>query len=129
MTDEWDNIIEGSKKLDLEGVASNSALSTRRRRERCKDQFVIVPMAWVRQLQKASGTSTYRLALYLLFCHWKNGGSAITGSNLAVAEAGISRRQKWRALTELEHLGLIHLERRGGRSPMVTVLFPGECKS
>jgi hypothetical protein len=86
-------------------------------------------MVWVQQLQKASCTSTYRLALYLLFYHWKNGGSAITVSNVAVAEYGISRRQKWRALTELEHLGLIHLERRGSRSPMVTVLFPSESKS
>ena len=129
MTDKWTSIIEGYKKLDLEQAAGNSAVSTRRKWERHKDQFVKVPMAWVRQLQKASGTSTYRLALYLLFCHWKNGGRANTVSNVAVAEYGISRRQKWRALTELEHLGLIHLERRGGQSPMVTVLFPGERKS
>jgi len=35
---------------------------------------------------------------------------------------GVSRRSKWRALNDLERRGLITVERRPGRSPIVRLL-------
>jgi hypothetical protein len=86
-------------------------------------QFVKFPRAWVDRLQTASYTSTYRVALHLLFDHWKSDGCPIRLSNVALAEVGVSRDQKWRALRELECLGLIRIERRRRRSPVITLLI------
>src|SRR5262249_2526935 len=72
-------------------------------RARRQDQFVIVPIAWADQLKAARYTSTYRLAHDLLHQHWKNGGQAIALTNVvSLKNAGVSRGQKWRALSELE---------------------------
>jgi hypothetical protein len=44
-------------------------------------------------------------------------------SNVAALEdAAIGRYAKWRALRELEALGLIRLEQRHGKSPLATLL-------
>jgi hypothetical protein len=46
----------------------------------------------------------------------------ITLANAALAKAGVDRRQKWHALTELEHLKLVKIRRRSKKSPLVTLL-------
>jgi len=92
-------------------------------RARRQDQFVIVPIAWADQLKAARYTSTYRLALDLLHQHWKNGGQTIALTNVvSLKNAGVSRGQKWRALSELERLKLVAVERRPRKSPRVTLL-------
>jgi hypothetical protein len=86
-----------------------------------REQFVRVPWTWIEQLAKARYIATYRLALHLLYRHWKSGGQPFTLSNGAVAEEGVTRRTKWRALCELEQLGLVTIERRKRKSPRITV--------
>jgi hypothetical protein len=51
--------------------------------------------------------------------HWKGNGAPIKLSNGMLEIDGISRQAKWRALTDLERLGLIQVERRPNRSPIV----------
>jgi hypothetical protein len=41
--------------------------------------------------------------------------------NKWLSTVGISRQRKWEALVELEHLGLISIERRPRKSPVVRV--------
>jgi hypothetical protein len=86
-------------------------------------QFVKFPRVWADRLRTARYPSTYRVALHLLFRHWKSDGRPIQLSNVALAQAGVSRDQKWRALNELECLGLIRIERRRRRSPLITLLI------
>jgi hypothetical protein len=105
---------------DVPGAAPGPVTTNTKQRHQ---QFVKFPRAWVDRLQRASYTSTYRVALHLLFHHWKSDGCPIRLSNVALAEAGVSRDQKWRALRELECLGLIRIERRRRRSPMITLLI------
>lgn len=91
------------------------------RTEKRRRHFIKVPMHWAEQLQKARYIATYRVAHHLLYQNWKTGGQPIQLANGVLAQAGISRRQKWRALAELEHLGLIRIERRTRKSPLIAV--------
>jgi hypothetical protein len=89
-------------------------------RRRCQ-QFVKVPWAWVERLEGAAG-QTYRVALCLLHLNWKAGGKPVKFPNGMLGIDGVSRRSKWRALNDLERRGLITVERRPGRSPIVRLL-------
>ena len=83
-----------------------------------RGQFIRLPWLWFEKLAGATG-QTYRVALYLLFLHWKNGCKPIKLANGMLAIDGVSRQSKWRALGELERRGLIRVERRPKRSPIV----------
>jgi DNA-binding transcriptional ArsR family regulator len=50
------------------------------------------------------------------------GNQAVTLGNLELAPFGIDRAAKSRALTALEDAGLIAVERKVGRLPIVTLL-------
>jgi hypothetical protein len=98
-------------------LASNPAPSTRRQRQ----PFIRLPWSWVARLTTAHG-STYRVAFHLLYQHWKTGGHPIRLANITLAKLGVSRRSKYRALRELEGLGLITVERHARKSPVITVI-------
>jgi hypothetical protein len=85
-------------------------------------EFVRVPWAWVERLQSAKRVSTYRLAHLLLYESWRIGGRPVVLSNVFTKTEGLSRRSKWRALVELETLGLVRVERRPRRSPRLVLL-------
>jgi LmbE family N-acetylglucosaminyl deacetylase len=87
-----------------------------------RQHFVQVPWRWVERLAKARHIATYRVALHVLYRHWKGGGMPFALSNTAVADEGVPRQRKWEALRELEQLNLIILEPRPQRSPRITVL-------
>jgi hypothetical protein len=80
--------------------------------------FVMVPWTWVERLNGAPG-QTYRLALCLLYLNWKARGEPIKLANGMLRIDGISRQSKWRALRELQYRGLISVERRPSRSPII----------
>jgi hypothetical protein len=86
-----------------------------------RKQFVRVPWAWVDRLRDTRHTCTYRVALHLLYEHWRNGGLVIKLSNSALKGEGIGRQRKWQGLRELEQLGLVAIERRPRKAPLVTV--------
>lgn len=83
--------------------------------------FVKVPCFWIERLAQARYKVTYRVALHLLYEHWKRRGKSILLANSALRMAGVSFGTKWRALRELEQLGLVTIECRPNRSPLVTV--------
>lgn len=83
--------------------------------------FVKVPGAWVEKLAQARYVVTYRVALHLLYQHWKGRGRPILLANGQLKMGGVSRGTKWRGLRELERLGLISIERRPRKSPIITV--------
>jgi hypothetical protein len=88
-----------------------------------RQQFVRVPWMWIERLANARHIATYRVALHVLYRHWKCGGVPFTLSNTAMVAEGVTRWRKWEALRELEQLGLITVERRARRSPRVTVIL------
>jgi hypothetical protein len=116
MTDEYD--LE-NLRLPADIVLSSRAVEPRKLEKRRK-HFVKVPFTWLEALVGASG-NTCRLALHLLYLHWKDNGAPIKLANGMLEIDGISRWSKWRALSELEGRGLVKVERRPGKSPIVTL--------
>jgi hypothetical protein len=90
---------------------------------RRKNKFVKVSVEWMDRLNCARRASTFKVALALLYRHWKAGGNQpVTLPNTGLV--GVARGTKWRGLAELENLGLITIERRRRQSPLITVLDP-----
>jgi hypothetical protein len=85
-----------------------------------RQQFVKVPWGWIDRLATTSSANTYRVALHLLYQHWRNGSRPFLLPNGLLATEGVTRHAKWRALHELERLGLISVEKRPKRSPKIT---------
>jgi hypothetical protein len=94
-------------------------LRTIRKRDKV---FIMVPWRWHEKLAGATG-QTCRLAQLLLYLHWKDRGAPIRLTNRLLEADGISRQSKWRALRELERRGLIQVECRARKSPMVWVIM------
>jgi hypothetical protein len=121
-----DDAIGGYKKAFPEGVPTREPLNTiaagLRARRAAKQQFVMLPWTWKERLAGATQVATYKLAIHLLHRAWKNPGKPIKLSNTALTEEGISRGQKSRALRELQGLGLIEVEKRPFRSPIIRLL-------
>jgi len=85
-------------------------------------KFIKVPKIWCEYLVKADAdASTYRVALYLLDqATWS---IDVPLGNRVLAKMGISRWGKWRALQKLRQVGLVAVESRRGRPPLVKVRF------
>ena len=92
--------------------------SVPRKIQRRRQHFVRVPWNWVEALDGTAG-QTYRVALHLLYLHWKDGGKPIKLANSMLRSDGVSRQSKWRALGDLERRGLISIERRRRLAPLV----------
>jgi hypothetical protein len=82
--------------------------------------FIMMPVAWDDRLTGCTG-HTYKIANRVLYLRWKNRGQPFRLPNSMLEYDGVSRYSKWRALTKLERLGLISIERRSGKSPTVHV--------
>jgi hypothetical protein len=89
--------------------------------EKRRHQFVRVPWPWIEALAGLSG-QTYRVALLLLHQHWKNGGQPIKVANAMLKIDAVPAETKRKALLRLEARGLVTVERRPRRSPIVTLL-------
>jgi hypothetical protein len=96
------------------------------RKTKWRRQFIKFPWSWMDRLKATDRGATYRLALLLVYEHWRVGGQAIVLSNTTVAKEGMTRWSKWRALWELERMGLITIERRPRKSPHITLQWNQE---
>jgi hypothetical protein len=113
--------------FDIDGLRIDPADSAyvgkapKSRKPKWHREFVRVPWAWVDRLKAVNRGATYRVALLLLYGHWRNSGRPIRLSNSALIREGVTRSSKSRALQELEQLGLIKVKRCLRKSPMVTL--------
>jgi hypothetical protein len=115
-----DDIPDNLSKLALDPKAPYVPERIRKRRE----QFILMPMRWKEALgakPRARGTAC-DVALHLLHAHWKSHGKPFKLPNGLLRYDGISRHAKWRALTDLEHRGLIRIARRPRCTPIIQVL-------
>jgi hypothetical protein len=119
MKHEDDPIDVEKLRLQPEDVQAYAGKAAPRRK---KAGWIKVPLSWATELEAARLASTPKVAHRLLRQYWMNGGRPIDLANEALANAGVSRGQKWRALTELENLKLIKIERRPRKSPRITLL-------
>lgn len=100
-------------------VVSITAAAASKRWQR---RYVQVPWSWVEALREIDRACTYRLALEILYTAWKRSDGRPIVVSIAFAElANVGKRSRWRALADLERLGLVKVERTTGRSPKVTL--------
>lgn len=87
-----------------------------------KQGYTKVPKLWQEYLIKADAdAATYRVALYLLDqATWT---IDVPLGNRVLAKHGVSRWGKWRALRKLRRVGLVAVEERPRRAPVVKVRF------
>jgi hypothetical protein len=87
-------------------------------------RFVQVPWLWVECLAKVgAGADALFVALVLLYEAWRTKTRVVKLTNPALAELGVNRKGKTRALQQLRRAGLVAVEERPGKSPRVTVRF------
>jgi hypothetical protein len=90
--------------------------------KRQREQFVMVPWSWIKRLKDARLPASHMVGYLVLYEHWKTGGQTSPVTTVALRPLGVSRWAKWRALKELEQLGLIRVQRGTRRAPLITVL-------
>jgi hypothetical protein len=100
-------------------TVTKTRVEPRKVRERRK-QFVQMSWAWGEKLKHVN--RTWYIAMHLLHLDWKQKGGRIKLPNGWLEFEGISRFAKYRALAQLEELGLITVNRRPRKSPIVHVL-------
>jgi hypothetical protein len=88
-----------------------------------KDKFVKVPLWWAEQAARAVNSSQMFVCIWLLRLAWEKHSTTFPLANAGLAKWGISREAKRRALASLEKAGLISVQRRAKRSPIVTLLY------
>ena len=89
-------------------------------RRKQEQQFVMMPLWWKTRLSRASHACTFKAGLESLYRRWRSGGEPVLLPNVGL---GVSDGTKWRALQELEGLGLVAIARRPKKSPLVTVIL------
>lgn len=110
--------------FDLDGLRVDEILMPSAERvARRKRQFIKVPMVWYDRLGRTRSVATVKVALRLLQLHFRDRGRPVQLGNLALGLVDVSRSQKHRALIELEQRGLVRVERRPRKSPIVTVIL------
>jgi hypothetical protein len=83
-------------------------------------KFVKFPRMWQLCLaEKSADGSTYRVALYLL--DKASFSEQVPLGNRVLSKLGVSRASKWRAIGLLRRAGLIAVEARRGKAPLVKV--------
>jgi hypothetical protein len=87
------------------------------------EHFIKKPWVWHEKLIGAPG-QTWRLADIVLYFHWKNGGTPFKLARGLRGMEAMPRMTRLRALRDLERRGLVSVEWRINRSPIVTVKFP-----
>jgi hypothetical protein len=109
-------------RIDPAKLAAHVPAKIRKRRER----FVMMPMWWIEKLGEAplATGATHQVACYIVHLHWKHHGKPFKLPNGMLEYDGVSRQSKWRALPDLERRGLIKVERRPSRSPIIHLLAP-----
>ena len=91
-----------------------------------KGKFVKFPQMWRMQMAEVHANGcAYRVALYLLErARWMSPGNRqVTLSTTTMRKLGVNRQGKRSALQQLRKAGLIAVEERPKKSPIVTVRF------
>jgi hypothetical protein len=91
-------------------------------KQRQADPFVKVPLRWAAKAAKATKTPKALVWVWLLHTSWKTKRTTFPFPNGKLKGDGVARFTKHRALQELEAAGLITVERRHGKTPIVTLV-------
>jgi hypothetical protein len=91
------------------------------KRKKKTEPFVQVPLWWIEAAAKATKSPKTILLVELLRLRWKTGRSTFPLPNARLQRLGVSRKTKRRMLLDLERAGMIVVERRSRKTPIVTL--------
>jgi hypothetical protein len=83
-----------------------------------------VPLAWLEAAARLPGRSLHA-GLALWYAAGLMRSATVPLSNISGVRFGLDRNSKYRAIAWLEGAGLVKVERKLGRAPVVTILQPG----
>jgi hypothetical protein len=119
----------GRDPFDIEALRIDPADPTliprsadKTRKKKWERKFISFPWSWLELLRTGRG-ATYRVALLLIYEHWRTGGRVIKLTNIMAAEVGVSPDAKIRAVDDLEQAGLVKVDKHPRKSPLITVLI------
>jgi hypothetical protein len=92
------------------------------KRKRKAEPFVKVPLWWIAQAAKATNSPTTVVCVELLYAAWKAKNLTFPLPNHRLKKFGANREVKRRVLRNLESAGLITVERRARKTPIVTLV-------
>jgi hypothetical protein len=117
--------VSGGDAFDLSRFAPPPGMvgATKPRREAKRlVGFVKIPWSWANALASDDvGGKVWAVACHILYETWREKGRPIKVPNGMLARCGVSRSAKVRALRKLEELGLVSIEWRPHKSPIVTI--------
>jgi hypothetical protein len=87
------------------------------------DPFVKVPLWWIAEATKLTRTPAALVCIHLLHASWKAKNLTFPLPNGRLKKEGVSREIKRRVLRDLEAGGLITVERRSCKTPIVTLVI------
>ena len=82
-----------------------------------------IPLDWLGCAAKLPGKSLHA-GVALWYVAGLTRSPSVSLSNLSGGKFGLDRNAKYRALAWLESAGLVQVERKLGRAPVVTILVP-----
>ena len=108
--------------IQTEAKARDQSPKKTERRRRLGGAFAICPLAAAAEACKALRTPQMMVWLFLLHKARLTSNPVVIVTNGPLAELGIDRKTKYRALINLEKAGLIAVKRGARKAPRVTVL-------
>jgi hypothetical protein len=103
-------------RLPEEAMTGGTASAKLKKRQK---QWIKLPFRWRDRLRESASGKIWIVATAILHQSWKAHGRPIALANEILEFDGVDRQSKRRALAELERLGLIVVERRPRKSPVI----------
>jgi len=86
------------------------------------EAFVKVPLWWITAAANATGSPAVLVLIELLRLQWKTRRMSFPVPNARLKNLGVSREVKRRVLRDLQRAGLITVDQRTRKSPIVTLV-------
>jgi len=86
-----------------------------------------IPLPWLEEAARLPGKSLHA-GVALWYAAGLTKSASVPLSNIAGLHFGLDRNAKYRALSWLEGAGLVRVERKLGRAPIVTILAHEACR-
>ena len=114
-----DRFKTGDKPIKLDDDGLPKTMKFKR-----ESQFAPVGLEWAAEIAKRTRSPAFAVKIALAYMIWRTGSHTFSLTNTLLDRLGVSREGKRRALANLERDGVIQVEKRGRRAPIVTVLVP-----
>ncbi len=86
-----------------------------------------IPLPWLEEAARLPGKSLHA-GVALWYAAGLTKSASVPLRNIAGLHFGLDRNAKYRALSWLEGAGLVRVERKVGRAPIVTILAREACR-